>query len=191
MDLSLLSQLMAAFSPRIETKDPYFNELAQYAARVQAYALGPWQAVAKLELRCVVRAKNAPACPHPAVGKCELCKEASCLAHSAVLPNGSVVCMACLARCGKIFFEQQAKRGADAATETERAGREKDLQVLGLSPTPAPTPAEIRSAFRRAAAKWHPDKFNTASEADKNEAKARYARIEHAYQGLTNSKAAA
>ena len=63
----------------------------------------------------------------------------------------------------------------------------KDLyEILGVSKTA--TQDEIKSAYRAAAKKWHPDKFFNASEAEKKEADEKIKEINYAYSVLSDEK---
>jgi DnaJ-class molecular chaperone len=46
----------------------------------------------------------------------------------------------------------------------------------------------IRRAYRRAAAKWHPDKWTTRSEAERSAAAAAFRRVAGAYEALGDAK---
>lgn len=64
---------------------------------------------------------------------------------------------------------------------------EKNLyDILGVSKTA--TQDEIKSAYRQAAKKWHPDKFFNASEAEKKEADEKIKEINYAYSVLSDEK---
>ena len=56
------------------------------------------------------------------------------------------------------------------------------LQELGLGPTA--TAAQVRQAYLRLAAKWHPDKWAASGEGECAEAEARFKVIQRAYEAL-------
>ena len=53
--------------------------------------------------------------------------------------------------------------------------------VLGLTQVPS-TSREVTRAYRLAAAKWHPDKWASAGEAERDESARRWAEISAAYE---------
>ncbi len=56
------------------------------------------------------------------------------------------------------------------------------LRELGLPA--AATRSDVRAAFKRGAARWHPDKLMHASATEQGHAGARFTRIRQAYEAL-------
>ena len=62
---------------------------------------------------------------------------------------------------------------------------EKDLyEILGVSRNASEQ--EIKSAYRKLAMKYHPDRFATATDAEKKEAEGKFKEINHAYEVLSD-----
>ena len=62
---------------------------------------------------------------------------------------------------------------------------DKDLyEILGVSK--GASEQEIKSAYRKLAMKYHPDRFATATEAEKKEAEGKFKEINHAYEVLSD-----
>ena len=59
-------------------------------------------------------------------------------------------------------------------------------EVLGLSKNASES--EIKKAYRKAAMKYHPDKFSNSSEAEKKEAEEKFKEINEAYEILSDSQ---
>ncbi len=63
----------------------------------------------------------------------------------------------------------------------------KDLyEILGVSKDA--DEAAIKSAYRKAAIKYHPDRFATASEQERKDAEAKFKEVNHAYEVLSDSE---
>jgi len=62
---------------------------------------------------------------------------------------------------------------------------DKDLyEILGISK--GASEQEIKSAYRKLAMKYHPDRFATATDAEKKEAEGKFKEINHAYEVLSD-----
>jgi molecular chaperone DnaJ len=59
-------------------------------------------------------------------------------------------------------------------------------EILGISK--GSSEAEIKKAYRKAAMKYHPDKFSNASEDEKKEAESKFKEVNDAYQVLSDSQ---
>lgn len=76
------------------------------------------------------------------------------------------------------------------ATDSETSATRTQIdayKTLGLSYPPAPSNGDIRSAYKKLSTKWHPDKWNTTAQEDKNSAEREFKKIKDAYESLTKS----
>ena len=71
-------------------------------------------------------------------------------------------------------FKQFAPGGGDVS--------DADYELLGLTPSPPPTSAAIRKAFRAQAMQWHPDLQQAASEAQRVECHVRFQKLVDAHR---------
>lgn len=79
--------------------------------------------------------------------------------------------------------EYQAKI-KKAKVALKRSKRKDLYAILGVDQTA--TEAEIKSAYRKSALKFHPDKQSSKSDAEKAEAEASFKAVNEAYEILSN-----
>jgi len=77
---------------------------------------------------------------------------------------------------------QQKKQKAEVLL---RRSKRKDLYAM-LGVTSEATEAEIKSAYKKSALKWHPDRHSSKSEEEKAEAENKFKSIGEAYEVLSN-----
>jgi len=58
--------------------------------------------------------------------------------------------------------------------------------ILGVARGEQATEAEIKTAYKKSALRWHPDRHSSGSEADKKNAEAKFKTINDAYEVLTD-----
>jgi hypothetical protein len=154
----VLSHFVARVAPSFKTDDPLLTSVMQWMAKMQEHATTRWRGVALSGIRCniprVVGGMGID-CPHPAIGKCQLCPKTVCLDHAAVASNGNVACIACLNEIMK-SRPQYAGQAPQAAKLDPVVERRRCLRVLGLK-DPADWD-EIRAAYKELALKHHPDR---------------------------------
>jgi hypothetical protein len=73
--------------------------------------------------------------------------------------------------------------GSRAAEEHERPGEKDPYEILGLSP--GASQQEIKSAYRRQAQRYHPDRVSHLGEEFQHLAKRRFQEIQWAYETLS------
>jgi hypothetical protein len=189
---SLLSQLFgrAVHEVAREQTDPLTREVMQWVADMQAHVMLRWRPVVESGILCSIRSRNprtgqAESCRSPAIGSCGFCRQPVCLHHALIGQNADLVCRSCLADYLRVV---QARGGGAAppAAEPHRSPAEQEifdrrryLRVLGLK-EPVSW-AIIHAAFRRKAARAHPDHAKSAKRA---EAETKFKQINTAYQWL-------
>lgn len=68
----------------------------------------------------------------------------------------------------------------------EESAADAAMALLGLEAAAAP--AAVRAAYRKAAALWHPDKFEASGDEERDAAKGKFQRIKEAYETLQSSR---
>jgi hypothetical protein len=156
--------MLGNVAQEFRTTDPVTDRFIRYLAMLQAQAFGRWSHVARSGVRCTVRFRppGGPIldCTSPAIGGCVACQQPCCLEHSMVSKAGEAICMACVYQLvseSKPASEPPPRVEQPDEDESQDKLRRRYLRVLGLKGTP--TPEQIRAAFRRKAAKEHPDRF--------------------------------
>jgi hypothetical protein len=164
--------------------------IMQWFADMQAHVMLRWRPVVESGILCSTRQRNlrtnqVEACRAPAIGSCGFCRQPVCLHHALVGQNADLICRTCLAEYMRIV---QARGGGapPPAAEPQRSPAEQEifdrrryLRTLGLK-EPVSW-AIIHAAFRRKAARSHPDHAKPAKRA---EAETKFKQINEAYQWL-------
>jgi hypothetical protein len=191
---SLFSQLFGRVAHEVarEQTDPLTRMVMQWVADMQAHVLLRWRPVVESGIGCSLRPKNPrtgafEVCHAPAIGACGFCRRPVCLHHALIGQNADLVCSACLSDYMRIVQERGgAPAGVGSAPEPPRSPAEQEmldrrryLKALGLR-EPVSW-AIIHSAFRKKAARYHPDHAKPGKRA---EAEAKFKQINEAYQWL-------
>jgi hypothetical protein len=191
---SILSQLFGRAVHQVaqEQTDPLTRMVMQWVADMQAHAMLRWRPVVESGMACSLRPKNPRTgafelCRAPAIAACGICRRPVCLHHALIGQNADVLCNACLSDFVRIVQARGAVPPAGSQPpepplspiEQETQTRRKHLRTLGVK-EPI-TWAIIHAAFRRKAARWHPDHAKPAKRA---EAEAKFKQINEAYQWL-------
>jgi hypothetical protein len=74
--------------------------------------------------------------------------------------------------------------GGASANPFQFENKDKYYKILGIEP--GASPEEIKKAYRKAAIKYHPDKYSNASEAERKAAEEKFKEINEAYNKLQN-----
>lgn len=160
---TLLSQVFGQAAAQVTTSDPETTVAIRILGRVQAHVFGRWRMAQRQGLGCELHfappGQPAARCRQPMIGLCSVCQRPVCLSHAAVhLETGTPLCFGCIELARSVTA--QGHRSASAppqADEQERTKlRRKHLRRLRLKGHP--TEAEILAAFKRLAARAHPDR---------------------------------
>lgn len=176
---ALLSLAVGQASRQFVGVDPTTTVVVRLAGRLQEHVFGRWREAAATRLPCAVRfqANNGAVavCTESMIGACVCCRQPVCIEHANVsLSTGDPICFGCieLARQSRASDPAGAPPPAQVNVEQERKLRRKYLRLLKLKGQP--TEDEIRQAFKREAAKAHPDRQPAA---DKDKAHKRFVQL--------------
>lgn len=136
-------------------------------------------------------------CGRSAIVLCDCCGRRVCLLHCRIDSNAQAICFECVAMAHQAAAQrprpapdprrahQPPPGGAPPRAKKQHVmTRANALRVLGLRGSV--TPEEIKKAFRRKAAQWHPDKHPDNPE----KAQAKFVEAQQAYEVLLASEAA-
>lgn len=159
---SMLSQLLGQAAQSVGIGDPAFERSFHFLAQLQTQAFGPWVQVARSGIGCSVRFRTPDGkvipCRNAAMGACAVCGNPVCCEHVFAASTGEAVCRACVHHAASQF--KQARSPDDVLRTPDvddKRLRKAYLKRLGLVGSPAAE--EIREAYKRMAAKHHPDRF--------------------------------
>jgi hypothetical protein len=177
-----------------------WGELSPWLSSLMVHAAPKWLPTLAVGVTCETGPPPA-ACPRTAIAACDVCHRPCCLSHSRIDQNGDAICLHC------VFVAIQAQRSSNAANGVPPRGRsrwhspppgageadaaakaaaaaavEGAFKVLGVRPgVPFAT---VKSAYRKLAAKLHPDKYPSASEAEKQKLADRLKIVNGAFETL-------
>jgi hypothetical protein len=172
----LLGQLFSADSP-------VFRELKDWSISLSQRALLRWSTTILSGIRCGF----SHDCKRNAVGPCVVCQRATCLEHSFVSSDAYVACFHCVKKLSSASAGPQAAAPPPPKEASPKPidFRKKHLLTLGLKDPVSSD--EIRAAFKKLAAKHHPDRHpNRRAAAEK-----KFKELNSAYQWLNSQSAAA
>lgn len=169
-----VSHMVGHVSQGFVTDDAVTTHAVRIVGRIQEHLFGRWAAAQQTRLRCAVafrdfRTGAIVGCSTPMSAACMVCGQPVCLDHAAVLvEQGDLCCFGCI----ELAKQARGAVPAEATTvedEAERKLRQRYLRLLKL--TGEPDEEEIRVAYKREAAKWHPDRHQGAAKKKKAEAR--------------------
>lgn len=158
----LLNQLLG----RVSVDDPAMQLNLRLTARLQQHLLGKWRNAQRMGLACQQRVRDPRGqvlrCVEPMSGTCVACRAPVCVHHSAVVfEQGDLICFSCIGHAQKTVPKYEQGAPSDSASEPQSPADQEKLRrkfMKRLKLTGDPTEDEIRAAFKREAAKAHPDR---------------------------------
>lgn len=167
---SLFSQIFGQAADHLPIDNPEVAQAVRLISKMQMHLQGPWRHAQHMGIHCEQQARSplgdSLRCTESMAGTCVACRKPVCLFHAAVVPeNGDLLCFSCVgvaqkaARSGanqKQAPNDYASSSKEPPREDEEKLRRKFMKRLKL--TGDPSEAEIRAAFKREAAKAHPDR---------------------------------
>lgn len=175
----LLGKAIGQALQGIQTKDPLLVELQGWSSRLVEHAPGRWRAVIQSGIACAIPTPQGGSCKRPAVGACVVCRQPTCLAHALVSAGADVVCHRCV-RAAQVAAGTAPQEQVAQAPIDPKAIARAHLKELGLSEDA--TLEQVQKAFRKLAAKYHPDKAKTP--AKKIAAEEKFKKISAAFHWL-------
>ena len=175
----IFSQIFGQAAEHLPIDDPEMAQAVRLISKVQMHLQSTWRHAQRTGIHCEQQVRSPHGetlrCVEGMSGTCIACRRPVCLYHSAMVPeNGDLLCFGCVGAAQRAARETASSSKAKdynepppgrSRTETPSSGsaaedtdklRKKFLRRLKL--TANPTEAEIKSAFKREAAKAHPDK---------------------------------
>lgn len=172
---SLFSQIFGQAAEHIPVDDPEFAQAIRVLSKIQMHLQSTWRHGQRMGIHCEQQVRGPHGdllrCVEPMASTCVACRRPVCLFHAALVPeSGDLVCFSCIgaaqqaakARASGQGATDYSQAGSSSRAKTAPAGddeeklRRKFLKRLKL--TGDPTEDEIKAAFKREAAKAHPDR---------------------------------
>lgn len=177
-----ISQIAGRFIQGVRPSDPLFRYYQEILTRFASHVVGPFSATGAAGVTCTVQLQGRASCGEPAAGSCAICSQGVCLRHGCVwIEDGSIVCGNCVA---PLYTELEADTGHEVD-----ARRGHHLKVLGFEPDAAPNDIDIRRAYKKLVAKYHPDKFARKSPRAQAAAHRKLQAINEAFHALQRRRA--
>jgi len=173
----IFSQIFGQAADHIPIDNPEVAQAVRMMSKMQMHLQGKWRQAQHMGMHCEQQVRSPFGeqlrCVEPMSGTCVACRRPVCLHHCALVPeNGDLLCFACIGAAQKVArsdsqrgskdyaepqdAKQKSSRAEPRAAEDDQKLRKKFMRRLKL--TGEPTAEEIRSAFKREAAKAHPDR---------------------------------
>lgn len=169
---SIFSQIFGAASEHLPIEDPEVALTVRIMSRIQMHLQGAWRQARHMGIGCeqIVRSQTGATsrCSEAMAGTCVACRRPVCIGHAAIVPeSGDLVCFGCIGvaqKSAKARGPQEASASGAGAREAHSGDSEEDFDKLRrkylrrLKLQGDPSEDEIKAAFRREAAKAHPDR---------------------------------
>lgn len=158
----------AEAAQHLGSENPELQQSLHVLGRVQQHLHGKWLHLQRSRIACSIHlrhpARGLLRCTEPMIGPCMICERPVCLEHAAVvIESADAVCLGCIeaARQHRAAAPRGNNSAPHAAVDEDEEEEEQYLKkrrfLRRLKLRGTPTEAEINAAFRREAAKTHPD----------------------------------
>ena len=181
----IFSQIFGQAADHLPIDNPEVAQAVRVLSKLQMHLQGKWRQAQHMGMHCEQHVRNQFGehlrCVEPMSGTCAACRRPVCLHHSAIVAeNGDLICFACIGVAQKVaraestrgatdYSEPQGEKAkGNQGPKTQSGPSPEDLEKLRkkylkrLKLTGEPAEDEIRAAFRREAAKAHPDRAPAA-----------------------------
>lgn len=172
------------------TRDRIFAELGPWISSLTTSAATKWLPALVAEIPCQSpkRAEGQTVlCGAASVASCDVCGKPVCLHHARVDWAGGAICIPCVAAAVKQAREAGPPPG-EARTPPRQPATEaavaKAYKVLGISRNASDD--EVRRAYRKLSAKYHPDRNNSSKAAER-----KFIAVQEAYSVIQQARKAA
>jgi len=166
---SLLSQVFGQASAAVVTQNPETTVAIRIIGRIQAHVFGRWRESQRQGIGCALHfappGETGRRCGQPMIGLCSVCERPVCLGHCTIhVETGTPVCLGCIELARNVAARGSCSQAAPSSAGVDPAKlRRKYLRRLKLKGQP--TEAEILAAFKREAARTHPDRATESRKA--------------------------
>lgn len=168
----LFSQIFGAASDHLPIDDPEVAQMVRVMSRVQMHLQGRWQQAQRMGISCEQHVRSSRSevlrCVEPMGGTCVACRRPVCLHHCALVPDsGDLLCFGCIGLAQKSARERATAEPPNSEPSSSRSSSSSDAEdyeklrkkyLRRLKLTGEPTEEEVKAAFKREAAKSHPDR---------------------------------
>ena len=180
---SLFSQLFGQAAEHLPIDDPEMAQAVRILSKVQMHLQTNWRHAQRMGVHCEQQVRGPHGdmlrCVEPMANTCVACRKPVCLYHSALIPEtGDLICFGCVGTAQRASAGYRTGRApndygkpgdaprsnSESASNNARASAQEDEEKLRrrymkrLKLTGEPTETEIKAAFKREAAKAHPDR---------------------------------
>lgn len=181
-----------------------WREVGPWLSHLVAKSTAKWIPIISAGFECEVLYpdRSSPTgwvgCSNQAVTVCDCCAHRTCLHHCRIDANGDAICFECVAEARRAVSAKprhpphgdprRPPAGHQHAAGKQQAPpakmtRAQALKVFGLKSSA--DAEEVKSAYRKLALRWHPDRHQ--GEEAKRKATARFLQIQTAYDVLSRS----
>lgn len=127
--------------------------LMPWAIRVAQLAPSRWVLPARVAPVCALE-QQGRLCAAFAVGACHICSRPICMTHALVSANADLVCWACMKVAAQHAPKWQATK-PELGQKGAESGSDWAYEMLGIER--GATKAQIKAAFKKRIARFHPD----------------------------------